>query len=76
MEKFILPIEVAELPGGRYVATCPLIEGCHAEGRTAKEAIDNMEDIARGLIETKSPFAVLAHPHASPPKARNRCPMP
>ncbi len=76
MEKFNLPIEVTELPGGRYFAACPLIEGCHAEGRTAKEAIENMEDIAKGLIETKSPFAVLAHPHTSPRKVRNHCPMP
>jgi len=75
MERFRLPVEIAQLPGGGFMASCPALEGCHAEGRTVSEAVDHMEDIARAIIETKSPYAVLAHPHTSPPKARRRCPL-
>jgi len=75
MERFRLPVEITQLPGGGFMASCPVLEGCHAEGRTAGEAIDHMEDIAKAIIETQSPYAVLAHPHTSPPKARRRCPL-
>ena len=75
MERFRLPVEVARLPNGTFVASCPVVEGCHAEGRTAGEAIDHMEDIVKATLNMKSPYAVLAHPHASPPRARRRCPV-
>ena len=75
MERFRLPVEIAQLPGGGFVASCPIAEGCHAEGRTVTEAVERMEDIAKATLDMKSPYAVLAHPHASPPTARRRCPL-
>jgi len=75
MESFRLPVEVARLPNGTFVASCAIVEGCHAEGRTAGEAIDRMEDIVKATLNMKSPYAVLAHPHASPLKTRRRCPV-
>lgn len=76
MERFNLPVEIGCLPNGRYVASCPVVDGCHAEGRTAVEAVEHMEEIAKAVLSTKSPYAVLAHPHSSPIKARRRCPIP
>lgn len=75
MERFRLPVDIAQLPNGRFVASCSVLEGCHAEGRTIGEAVDHMEEIARAIVDMRSPYAVLAHPHATPPKARRRCPM-
>jgi len=75
MERYTLPVEVSELPQGGFMATCPMLKGCHAEGRTAAEAVENMEDVAKIVVEMKSRFAVLAHIHPSPPKARRRCPL-
>jgi|GEM_PF-2398103 len=75
MRGFDLPVQVTRLSSGCYVASCPILEGCHAEGRTESEAVAKMEEIAKAIIETKQPFAVLAHSHTSLPKARSRCPI-
>lgn len=74
MERFSLPVEISALPDGGYVASCPILEGCHAEGRTPDEAVEHMEEIAKAVL-TKSPYMVLAHPHSSPIKAWRRCPI-
>jgi predicted RNase H-like HicB family nuclease len=75
MERFRLPVDISELPNGDFVATCLMVEGCHAEGRTVGEAVDHMEEIAKAIVDMKSPYAVLAHPHSTPPKAKRRCPV-
>ena len=75
MERFRLPVDIAALPNGHFFASCSMAEGYHAEGRTIGEAVDHMEEIARAIVDMKSPYAVLAHPHATPPKAKRRCPV-
>ncbi len=34
-----------------YVAHCPAIPGCHSQGQTMEEAIDNIKDAIRGCLE-------------------------
>jgi predicted RNase H-like HicB family nuclease len=34
-----------------YVAHCPAIPGCHSQGQTMEEAIENIRDAIRGCIE-------------------------
>jgi predicted RNase H-like HicB family nuclease len=51
MRKFVIPVEVEPLEEGGYLAICELIQGCHAEGETVAEALDNLEDVARNLLE-------------------------
>ncbi len=34
-----------------YVAHCPSIPGCHSQGQTLDEAIDNIKDAIRGCVE-------------------------
>ena len=34
-----------------YVAHCPAIPGCHSQGETLEEAIENIKDATRGCIE-------------------------
>lgn len=50
-QTFVIPIEVEQLEDGWFYATCPIIHGCHAEGETLPEALDNVQDIARILLE-------------------------
>lgn len=42
-----LPIEVKWLEEGVYLASCPVIQGCHAEGHTIGEALDNLQSVAQ-----------------------------
>lgn len=34
-----------------YVAHCPAIPGCHSQGVTLEETIENIKDAIRGCIE-------------------------
>ncbi len=53
MTSYRLPIEVQPLETERYLAVCSVIQGCHAEGDTIAEAIENLQDIARQLQELR-----------------------
>jgi predicted RNase H-like HicB family nuclease len=34
-----------------YISHCPAIPGCHSQGETIEEAIENVKDAIRGCIE-------------------------
>ena len=53
MTSYRLPIEVQPLETERYLAVCSVIQGCHAEGDTIAEAIENLQDVARQLLELR-----------------------
>ena len=53
MRNFIIPVEVQPLEEGGYLAICDAIQGCHAEGETVAEALENLEDVARILLELR-----------------------
>ena len=53
MTSYRLPIEVQPLEAERYLAVCPAIQGCHAEGDTIADAIENLQDVARQLLELR-----------------------
>lgn len=46
-----MPIEVESLAEGGFLAVCPILQGCHAEGSTVAEALENVQDVARNIIE-------------------------
>ena len=51
-QQLMVPVEVfpqEDSPG--YLAVCPTIPGCHAEGATVGEALDCVMDVARTLLE-------------------------
>jgi predicted RNase H-like HicB family nuclease len=54
MKRYLLPIEIHPLEEGGYLAICPILQGCHAEGQTIAEAIDNVQDVARVLLELRT----------------------
>ena len=60
---FVLSAEVESLDEGGYLATCSEIPGCHAEGATVAEALENLEDAARLLLALDH---AKARPSSSP----------
>jgi predicted RNase H-like HicB family nuclease len=46
-----LLVEVEPLEEGGYLASCALIQGCHAEGRTIGEAIDNLQSVIQVIYD-------------------------
>jgi len=51
VKKYRLSVTVESLEDGRYLAVAPDLRGCLAEGDTIAEAIENVEDAARVIIE-------------------------
>jgi len=51
LKQYVLEVEIEQLEDGRYIADCPEFEGCHAEGDTPSEALENLEDVARIIID-------------------------
>ena len=52
-QQFVVPVTVEALEEGGYLAICPSIQGCHAEGNTVAEALENLEDAARVLLRLR-----------------------
>ena len=48
--KYRISIEQDE--DGVFVAECPSLPGCISQGRTRKEAIENIQDAMKGYIES------------------------
>jgi len=51
MNSYRLPVQIELLEEGIYLASCPAIQGCHAEGRTIGEALDNLRSVAQTIYE-------------------------
>ncbi len=47
-KKFVITLEQDE--DGFIVASCPVLPGCHSQGRTEEEAIGNIREAIRGYI--------------------------
>ena len=47
-----LRIVIEQDEEGMYVATCPSLPGCVSQGKTRKEAIENIKDAIKGYLES------------------------
>ena len=60
-----LPVKIEALEEGGYLASCSDIAGCHAEGKTMGQALDNLRDVARviyQLCQERQLVFVTGHP--------------
>ena len=51
--EWLVNMEVEQLPEGCYLATCAIIPGLVAQGRTLAETIEIARDVARQLHEAR-----------------------
>ena len=42
---YVYPITIEAAEEGGFVASCPSLQGCHAEGETYGEVIDTMQSV-------------------------------
>jgi predicted RNase H-like HicB family nuclease len=52
-KQYRLPVKIEILEEDGFLAICPILQGCHAEGGTIAEALENLEDVARQLLELR-----------------------
>lgn len=36
---------------GRYIASCPSLQGCHSQGNTFEEVLENIKDVIEMCVE-------------------------
>ena len=49
----LYPVIIESCEEGGYFADCPSFQGCHAEGGTYSEVIENIEDVIKAHIEVR-----------------------
>lgn len=49
----LYPVTIEPCEEGGFFATCPSLQGCHAEGETYAEVIENIEDVIKKHIAVK-----------------------
>ena len=52
MKRYLLPVIIECMEEGGYYAECPVLQGCHVEGETYAEAIENLEDAIRIMFQS------------------------
>jgi len=51
MQKYIIQVLIEQDEDGKYVASCPALEGCYTQGDTFEEAIENIKDVIKMCLE-------------------------
>jgi len=52
----LYPVIVETCEEGGYFAYCPSIQGCHAEGGSYSEVIENIEDVIKAHLEVRKKY--------------------
>ena len=63
-------IRIEQDEDGVFVAECPSLPGCISQGKTRKEALENIQDAIKGYIESlkkhNEPIAAPIHEEMEP----------
>ena len=51
MKKHLLQVVIEQDEDGTYVADCPALKGCYAQGDTFEEAMKNIKDVIQMCLE-------------------------
>ena len=44
---YLYPIKIEQCEEGGFLAKCPSLQGCYAEGKTIDEAVENLRDVIK-----------------------------
>lgn len=58
MKKYTLPV-VIEKDEDEYFAMCPALEGCYSQGDTYEEALENIKDAIRLVLQDMEEYKEL-----------------
>lgn len=48
-----------------FIAHCPAIPGCHTQGQTIEEVVENIKDAIKGCLAVLDPEEVISERYAS-----------
>ncbi len=58
MKKYTLPVVIEKDEDG-YFAMCPALEGCYSQGDTYEEALENIKDAIRLVLQDMEEYEEL-----------------
>ncbi len=58
MKKYTLPVVIEKDEDG-YFAMCPALEGCYSQGDTYEEALENIKDAIRLVLQDMEEYKEL-----------------
>ncbi len=58
MKKYTLPVVIQKDEDG-YFAMCPALEGCYSQGDTYEEALENIKDAIRLVLQDMEEYEEL-----------------
>ncbi len=63
MNKYRIQVLIEEDEDGKYIASCPSLQGCYTQGDTIEEAMENIQDVIEmclgELLEEKQDIELL-----------------
>jgi len=59
MQTYLYPIVIEPCEEGGFYASCPVLQGAHAEGETYAETLENLESIMKGILELERQSGTL-----------------
>jgi predicted RNase H-like HicB family nuclease len=51
--KAVFPVIIEQDEDGIYIASCPVLQGCHTYGRTVQEALANIKEAIEAHLEAR-----------------------
>ena len=72
MKTHLYPIILECMEEGGYYAECPILQGCHVEGETFAEALENLEDAIRVILDS---YKELGKPAPTIPEIEGNTPL-
>ncbi len=51
MKRYNLQVVIEQDENGTFIAECPVLQGCYAQGKTFEEAIKNIQDVIMMCIQ-------------------------
>ena len=51
MKKYDVQVLVEQDEDGKYIVSCPSLEGCYTQGDTFEEAIKNIKDVVQMCLQ-------------------------
>ncbi|GEM_PF-1672138 len=49
----LYPVEIEPMEEGGFFAYCPSLQGCHAEGQTYAQVLENIEAVIKAHLEIR-----------------------
>ncbi len=73
---YFFPVTIESLEEGGFLASCSVLQGCRAEGKTYTETIENIQDVIKVHLEARKAHGEIIPEISIPEKTDLRLTLP